>query len=142
MRYLALLLFFPLSLTAQQRGAAVSNPQAGKAGSNAVPLPPPATAAQDLASVEGTVFNALTGAPLRKATITISWQNSEVAGGVRSNYSALTDAAGHFVINGIEPGRYRVNANHTGFLDMQYNTRRPGGPGTPLDLTRAQKLTA
>jgi protocatechuate 3,4-dioxygenase beta subunit len=92
--------------------------------------------------MEGTIFNALGGTPLRKATVNLNRQNGgPMAAGARGNYSATTDASGHYLITGIEPGAYRVNANHTGFLNMQYNARRPEGPGTPLDLARAQKMT-
>jgi protocatechuate 3,4-dioxygenase beta subunit len=142
MRFCAFLLLVPLSLPAQQpaRAGRAGNPQAGNTGSNATTPPP--TPAADLASLEGTVFNALSGTPLRKASITINRQNGgPVAPGTRGNYSATSDAAGHYIIKGIEPGTYRVNASHTGFLDMQYNARRPQGPGTPLDLARAQTMT-
>lgn len=144
MRYCAYLLLLPLSLPAQQpaRAGRAGNPQASNTGSNpATPSPPP-TPAADLASLEGTVFNALSGTPLRKATITINRQNGgPLAPGTRSNYSATSDAAGHYSIKGIEPGTYRINADHTGFLNMSYNARRPGGPGTPLDLGRAESKT-
>jgi len=140
MRYLVLILMIPLALSAQVRSAGrPGNPQPGQQGENTGPPPTPAA---DLATLEGQVFNAIGGTPLRKATITINRQNGgPLAAGARSNYSATTDAAGHYSITGIEPGTYRVNAEHTGFLGMQYNARRPGGPGTALDLVRAQKMT-
>jgi protocatechuate 3,4-dioxygenase beta subunit len=140
MRYLVLILTIPLALSAQVKSAGrPGNPQPGQPGEN--PGPPP-TPAADLATLEGQVFNAMGGTPLRKATVTINRQNGgPLAAGARSNYSATTDAAGHYSIAGIEPGTYRVNAEHTGFLEMQYNARRPGGPGTALDLARAQKMT-
>src|SRR5580658_6351561 len=142
MRYLVLILLVPLALCAQGRGPA----RAGAPGSNgspgSAPPPPPPTPAADLAAMEGQVTNAIAGTPLRKASITLNRQNGgPVAPGTRTNYSATTDATGHFSITGIEPGRYRVNADHTGYLNMQYNSRRPGGPGTSLDLARAQKMT-
>src|SRR5580658_8881295 len=145
MRYLVLILLVPLALCAQGRAPA----RAGSPGSNgssdssgSVPPPPPPTPAADLAAMEGQVTNALTGTPLRKASITLNRQNGgPVTPGTRSSYSATTDATGHFSVSGIEPGRYRVNADHTGYLNMQYNARRPGGPGTALDLGRAQKMT-
>jgi protocatechuate 3,4-dioxygenase beta subunit len=119
----AVLLVIPLALSAQIG-------QAG-AGQSARPMPPPSPP-QDLCTVEGQVFDASTGQPLRKATISMN--------GVHS-YGATTDAAGKFSVSGIEPGQYRVNATHTGFLNAQYNARRPDGPGTPLDLARGQKVT-
>jgi 5-hydroxyisourate hydrolase-like protein (transthyretin family) len=134
MRYLVLILLLPLILSAQVTAAGRGNPQDA-------PLPPP-TPPADLATLEGQVSNALNGTPLRKATVNITRQNGgPMAAGSKSNYSATTDASGHYSIVGIEPGTYRVDANHTGFLDMEYNARRPGGPGTALDLARAQKMT-
>lgn len=141
MRYFVLLLLVPLALSAQVVTAGRGgNPQAGRGGT--VAPPPPPTPAEDLATLEGQVFNALGGTPLRKVNITMNRQNSgPMAPGSRGNYSATSDASGRFSISGVEPGTYRVNANHTGFLSMEYNARRPGGPGTSLDLGRAQKMT-
>lgn len=140
MRYWLLILLIPLALSAQVKTAG-GNPQGAPGANTAPPLPPP-TPTADLASMEGQVFNALGGTPLRKASISVNRQNSgPMAAGARSNYSASTDASGRFSITGMEPGTYRVNADHTGFLSMQYNARRPGGPGTSLDLGRAQKMT-
>ena len=148
MRYLAWILLIPMTLSAQGRGGviagAVTVPAANRAGNNnGTPQPPPPpTPTADLAAMEGTVYNALGGTPLRKATITINRQNGgPLAPGARTNYSATTDAGGHYSIAGIEPGTYRVNADHTGYLNMAYNARKPGSAGTPLDLGRAQKMT-
>jgi protocatechuate 3,4-dioxygenase beta subunit len=141
MRHLVLILLVPLALSAQAPAPGrAASPRGGNSGTQ--PPPPPPTPAADLASMEGQVFNAIGGTPLRKATININRQNSgPMAPGARSSYSATTDASGHYSIAGIEPGTYRVNADRTGFLNMAYNARRPGGPGTPLDLARAQKMT-
>jgi protocatechuate 3,4-dioxygenase beta subunit len=138
---LALILLLPLAVSAQIATAGRGVQQPGAAGANAAPLPPP-TPTADLATMEGHIVNALSGTPLRKATINLSRQNNgPLAAGARGNYSATTDASGHYSIAGIEPGSYRINVDHTGFLNMAYNARRPGGPGTALDLARAQKMT-
>ncbi|MGA2195657.1 MAG: carboxypeptidase regulatory-like domain-containing protein [Bryobacteraceae bacterium] len=123
MRRLAVLLAIPLGLIAQ-----IPRVGTGQAGRPAPPPSPP----QDLCTIEGQVFDASTGQPLRKATISIN--------GVHS-YGATTDAAGRFSVSGIEPGQYRLNASHTGFLSLQFNARRPDGPGTQLELGRGQKMT-
>jgi hypothetical protein len=92
--------------------------------------------------MEGTVYNALGGTPLRKATVNLNRQNGGPdAAGRQRQLLGTSDASGHYAISGIEPGTYRVNVNHTGYLGMAYNARRPDGPGTPLDLGRAQKMT-
>jgi protocatechuate 3,4-dioxygenase beta subunit len=143
MRYFVTILLIPLALSAQPTPVArMGNPNAGRGGASAALPPPPPTPAADLATLEGQVFNALSGTPLRKAGITVNRQNGgPMAPGTRTSYSATTDVSGRFSITGIEPGTYRVNANHTGFLEMQYNARRPGGPGTALELGRAQRMT-
>jgi protocatechuate 3,4-dioxygenase beta subunit len=140
MRYLLLMLFIPLGLLAQARAGA--GRPAGSPGGATPPPPPPPTPTADLASMEGQVSNALGGTPLRKATVFLNRQNGgPIPSGARTNYSATTDATGRYIITGIEPGTYRISAEHTGYLNMQYNARRPGGPGTALDLARAQKMT-
>lgn len=141
MRPLVLILVIPLALSAQGTAPGrAASPRGGPAGTQQPPPPP--TPAADLAAIEGQVFNALGGTPLRKATISMNRQNSSpLPSGARGNYSATTDASGHFSITGIEPGTYRVNANHTGYLGMQYNARKPESGGTPLNLGKAQKMT-
>jgi hypothetical protein len=136
MRYLVLTLI-PLGLFAQ---ASAPVPAVGRGGNNGQPgAPPPPTPTADLASLEGTVYNAIGGTPLRKATVNLNRQNGgAMPQGARGNYSGTSDASGHYAITGIEPGTYRVNVNHTGYLGMSYNARRPEGPGTPIDLGRAQ----
>ncbi len=141
MRNLVLILLVPLALSAQ--GPAAGRPASPRGGNNGAQTPPPPpTPTADLASMEGTVYNALGGTPLRKTTITMNRQNGgPLPSGARGNYSATTDASGRYSVAGIEPGTYRVNADHTGFLNMSYNARKPGSNGTPLDLGRAQKMT-
>src|ERR1039458_3767543 len=134
MRRLAVLLVVPFALNAQIGQIGV--------GHAAGPAPPP-TPAGDLCTVEGQVFDASTGQPLRKASISMSPMRvsaAMAAAGPRS-YGATTDATGKFSVSGLEPGQYRVNATHTGFLIAQYNARRPNGPGAPLELARGQKTT-
>jgi hypothetical protein len=131
MRRLALLLVIPCALGAQTF----------RVGQPNVPAPPP-TPPGDLCTIEGQIFDASTGQPLRKASLSLNLirMSPGMAPGPGS-YSATTDAAGKYSISGMEPGQYRVNASHMGFLNMQYNARRPEGPGTPLELARGQKMT-
>lgn len=144
MRNFVLILLVPLVLSAQAQAPAAGRApgRGGSANGQPAPPPPPPTPTADLATMEGTVYNALGGTPLRKATVTMNRQNGgPLPQGARSSYSATTDASGHFSIAGIEPGTYRLNADHTGYLNMSYNARKPGGNGTPLDLARAQRMT-
>ena len=145
MRNLAVLLVVPFALSAQNgqvgAGVMVGPPTRNPNGGNgAVALPP--TPPGDLCTLEGQVFDASTGQPLRKATISLNptRMSPGMAAAPRS-YGATTDAAGKFSVSGMEPGQYRVSASHASFLNMQYNARQPNGPGTPLELARGQKMT-
>jgi len=51
-------------------------------------------------SVEGTVFNSVTGAGIGGASVVL-------AGNKSGRYEATSDAAGHFKITGVAPGSYR-----------------------------------
>src|SRR2546421_702908 len=64
--------------------------------------PPPAVKPEDKCSIEGTVVNATTGEPLKKAHLSvrpIAQQNA-------APYGTTTDNAGHFVMDGVDPGKY------------------------------------
>jgi protocatechuate 3,4-dioxygenase beta subunit len=137
MRRLAVLLVIPFALIAQISKQAARNPNGG----NPAVAPPP-TPPGDLCTVEGQVFDAFNGQPLRKASVSLNIirMSPGIAPG-QTSYSATSDAAGKFSVSGIEPGQYRVNASHTGYLSMQFGARRPDGPGTPLELARSQKMT-
>jgi hypothetical protein len=69
------------------------------------------------ASIEGHVFNSLTGAPLRKASVVLSAPTSPI------RLIADTDAEGRFQFIGLPTGTYRLSASRTGFLDRP--ARRP-----------------
>jgi hypothetical protein len=65
--------------------------------------------AQDKAIVEGTVVNALTGEPLRKAQVILEKGNTR--------YAVGSGADGKFRFEGITPGEYHPEAHRQGFLD-------------------------
>jgi protocatechuate 3,4-dioxygenase beta subunit len=99
---------------------------------------PLALAAQDsLCAVSGTVVNALTGEPIRHAQVTV--RRMDTAPGATS--SAATDSSGTFAVAALEPGTYRISADHTGFIPAQLGARGPAKPSPPLVLTAGQKST-
>src|SRR5690349_12630621 len=103
MRLVTLILLIPLVLSAQVTPGRKGSPQTA-GGATAAPPPPPPTPAADLGLVEGQALNALTGAPLRKATIRMDRQsNQPLAQGMRTSYSATTNESGQFSIAGVEP---------------------------------------
>ena len=84
-------------------------------------------------SIEGHVFNSLTGAPLRKATVVLTTPPTMTS---QIRLVADTDAEGRFQFIGLPPGTYRLSASHTGFLDRP--TRRPIPLGPNDQVTDAE----
>ena len=62
------------------------------------------------ATIEGQLTNALSGAPVRKADVVVGTQEGTVVQRV------LSDANGHYAVNGLAAGRYRVAAARAGYL--------------------------
>jgi hypothetical protein len=79
-------------------------------------------------SIEGHVFNSLTSAPVRKATVTLTAPQIRLA--------AETDAAGRFQFTALPPGSYKLSATHAGFLD--HAARRPITVGQDDHVTDAE----
>jgi hypothetical protein len=65
--------------------------------------------AQDKATFEGKVVNALTNEPLRKARVVLD--------GEKNSYAVTSTSEGTFRFEGIEPGDYHPEAQRQGFLD-------------------------
>jgi len=65
--------------------------------------------AQEKAILEGTVVNALTNEPLRKAHVLLE--------GEKNRYAVVSGNEGKFRFEGLEPGDYTLEAQRTGFLD-------------------------
>jgi len=66
------------------------------------------------ASIEGIVLNEVTKEPLRRVELRL-YQPAKI-GGNDFAYSAVTDAAGKFRIENIEPGEYYLDHRKTGFV--------------------------
>jgi Carboxypeptidase regulatory-like domain len=84
----------------------------------------PETKAEDLCTLEGQVTNIATGGPLRKVEITLYGTQRSSPGSMPSNYSVTTDAGGNFAIKDIEPGKYRLSAQRTGFVNLKLRRAR------------------
>jgi protocatechuate 3,4-dioxygenase beta subunit len=133
MRFATAIFLSCLTLAAQVQ-VRVSN-------SNVPAVDQPPTRPEDLGAVEGSVFNAATGEPVKKAAVQMT--RTDVAPNRNAppqSYSATTDAAGRFAMKDIEPGKYRMTVSRNGFVTMAYGARGPTRPGTMLALDRAQKL--
>ena len=79
--------------------------------------PQPATEAAT-GSIEGTVLDALTGEPIRKAEVDLNGAGAQ--GGAQTNLRAGTDASGHFSFRALPAGTYWVNAQHPGHGAASY----------------------
>ncbi len=120
---------------ATQPGQPVS-PQPAQPGTPqrmpARPLRPGETPPKGTAVLKGQVLTAGTGAPVRRAQVRAT--SMEGRGGGVTN----TDAEGRYEITELPAGRFNVMAMKGGFVQGQYGQRRPGDPGTPIDLSDGQ----
>ncbi len=73
--------------------------------------------------LQGTVLKEPTSEPIKKATIELITENQQEGG----NYTAVSDQDGHFQIEGIEPGRYRLFAERTGYIEVEKKQHRSSG---------------
>src|ERR1700688_5324776 len=73
----------------------------------------PAPAAR-LSSIAGTVIKQPGSQPLKKVLVQVIAENQKEGG----NYTASTDADGHFHIENVVPGRYRIFIEKTGFVGV------------------------
>ena len=75
----------------------------------------PATNANSF-SLSGTVLNSVTGEPIRRAAVQVSGRNGKMA---------LTDAGGHFVIEGLAEGSVYLAAMKPGFFGDEASNTTP-----------------
>jgi protocatechuate 3,4-dioxygenase beta subunit len=101
-----------------------------------------ATAAQTAVSkpasnctVQGQIIQQPGGQPIRKANVRLSGAAEEE--GDEGDLVAVTDANGHFKIEDVKPGAYRVAYDHPGFVDAE---KRHHGNGMLLSLAAGQEI--
>ncbi|MDO8679834.1 MAG: carboxypeptidase-like regulatory domain-containing protein [Acidobacteriota bacterium] len=93
------------------------------------PLRPGELAPKGTAVLRGQVLAAGSGTPIRRAQVRAMSMDGR-GGGVTG-----TDAEGRYEIKDLPGGRYSISATKTGFISSQYGQRRPGEPGTPIEIT-------
>jgi protocatechuate 3,4-dioxygenase beta subunit len=86
-----------------------------------------------MASIEGSVVKDQGGEPVKKANVQVINEDRE-----SSNYSATTDADGHFKVESVEPGRYRIFVERTGFIEIDQHRHR--SDGTEVSLQAGQNF--
>lgn len=95
---------------------------------------------QEKCSVEGRVTSASTGEPLRKASLRLYSNGGGQQGMGAKTFTAISDAGGHFLIENVDAGTYRLMAQRQGYIFTQYGARNRQSPGTELRLSPGQKL--
>ena len=73
----------------------------------------PAAIEETTGSVEGTVLDAITGEPIRKAEVNLN--GAAAPGGAQTDLRAGTDASGHFAFRALPAGTYWLHAQHANY---------------------------
>jgi protocatechuate 3,4-dioxygenase beta subunit len=108
----------------------------GRVGRGAAPerdgASPPA--AIGTGEISGVVFVLGNGAPVRRAQVTLSGPE------LRGQRTTVTDDQGRFTFQVVPAGRFNLTANKAGHVSSSYGAKRPGRPGTPIQLGDGQKV--
>lgn len=89
-------------------------------------------------AIEGTVVNAQTGEPVRKAEVTAFATGQDAP----DPQSIATDANGHFVIGGLPAGKYRIRVEANRFAPQAYGESRSGGRGKDVEVAAGQHASS
>jgi hypothetical protein len=95
------------------------------------------SAKQPTSTVAGQVVQDPGGMPLKKVVVTLV----PMMGGDASQhqYSSATDAQGHFQVDGVQPGDYRVTLDRNGFVSSNHRSRTYSSAS--LSVTPGQVVT-
>jgi len=80
------------------------------------------------------------GKPIRKAELMLMSLATNAVGDPMPSYSAVSENDGKFEFYGIPPGRYRLLADHAGYLRTRYGAKTPWGSGSVLTLRQGVPL--
>jgi uncharacterized GH25 family protein len=72
---------------------------------------PEAAKRHETCAIEGRVLNAITGEPVKKASVLMFQTGQSRPAG----YSTTTSTGGRFVFEDLQPGKYQINVSHSGF---------------------------
>jgi Carboxypeptidase regulatory-like domain len=97
----------------------------------------PALAATSIATVDGTVVNKISGAPVKNAHVIYTRTSPDA--GSSSPVSTDTDVEGHFTLQ-LAPGTYRLWVERNGFARQVYGALSPAGEGKALTLAPGQQI--
>lgn len=85
------------------------------------------------ASVSGVVVDA-DGKPMRQVQV-------QLEGDPRASRTVVTRGDGRFAFEQVAAGEFAVRAARPGFPDVSYGAKRPGRPGSKLQLRDGQRVT-
>lgn len=85
--------------------------------------------------IEGTVSRSGSDVRLSDVEVVVSQTDVNVP------IITTTDTNGHFVVDGLEPGRYSIRAERSGYMSQIYGQRGNSSAGKDLVLGRGQGLT-
>ena len=92
------------------------------------------------ASIRGRVINAVTGIPVRRASIRASYVNDQGRGD--PGRSATTDDNGGFELRELPAGRWTLRASKTGYIEQQFGQRGVFAAVDPVTLAEGQQFVA
>ena len=123
--------------TGRQGGGQNPPPRGGRGDAPVRDARPAEAAPPGTSSITGTIVVAGTGAPARRARVTLSGE------ALRGGRSVTSDDQGRYAFGALPPGRYTLSASKVGHLSVTYGQRVPGSgrPGTPIQLDDGQRLT-
>lgn len=98
--------------------------------------PRPAAVTSSTGSIGGTVTAEGTGAPLRRARVTLR------GGTLISPRSVDTDLRGQYTFPSLAAGTYRIEVDKPGFVTLQYGVTSSSTQGAPIALGSGASLTA
>jgi protocatechuate 3,4-dioxygenase beta subunit len=98
------------------------------------PRDPGARPQTGTAKLSGRVTAQETGAPLRRASVSIT------GGDAQLRRVTTTDPEGRYEFVDLPAGRFTVSANKAGFVTLQAGQRRPGEAGRPIVLADGQAV--
>ena len=96
-----------------------------------------------LVTLQGRVVDALSSTPIREARLTLTIvddSDQRGGGGRRQRWGTTTDAAGQFLFENLEPGRYQLSGEKTGYVEAIYGAQ-PGQPRTELSGEPGQDIS-
>src|ERR1700687_1481243 len=98
------------------------------------------SARQIPSTVSGQVVQEPGGMPVKKVMVTLAPVQGDSAGdGGQQQYAVVTDPQGHFQIEGVQPGDYRVTLARDGFVAGNHRSRAESR--TSLSVAAGQDIT-